>query len=135
MGRLIDADVLKIRLYHNKETVINDALVKCIDETPTAFDVEAVEKQIKELADHNGNAYLDSADVLEIVRKGGLIEKKLYRINLEGCDDETIFEMELTESEYQFLLKVAEKANETSTYGCMPRMYVNPYKEEGGENE
>ena len=49
MGRLIDTDVLKIRLYHNKETVINNALVKCIDETPTAFDVETVVAELEEI--------------------------------------------------------------------------------------
>lgn len=50
--------------------------------------------------------------------------KSLYEITLNGCDDDTLFVMELTEPEYQFLLRVSEKSNETSTYGCMPRLYV-----------
>ena len=50
--------------------------------------------------------------------------KSLCEITLNGCDDDTYFVMELTEQEYQFLLRVSEKANETSTYGCMPRLYV-----------
>ena len=50
--------------------------------------------------------------------------KILCGIILNGCDDDTFFDMELTENEYQFLLKVSEKANETSTYGCMPRLYI-----------
>ena len=50
--------------------------------------------------------------------------KKTYVITLEGCDDETVFKMDLTEGEAILLEKVAAKANETSTYGCMPRMYV-----------
>ena len=50
--------------------------------------------------------------------------KKTYVITLEGCDDETVFKMDLTEGEVILLKKVAAKANETSTYGCMPRMYV-----------
>ena len=50
--------------------------------------------------------------------------KKTYVITLEGCDDETVFKMDLTESETILLEKVAAKANGTSTYGCMPRMYV-----------
>ena len=50
--------------------------------------------------------------------------RKTYVITLEGCDDETVFKMDLTEGEVILLEKVAAKANETSTYGCMPRMYV-----------
>lgn len=52
------------------------------------------------------------------------MKKKTYIITLEGCDDETVFEMDLTEEEKILLENVATKANETSTYGCMPRMYV-----------
>ena len=33
--RLIDADRLKINLYHNKKVVLNDDLVKSIDDTET----------------------------------------------------------------------------------------------------
>ena len=50
--------------------------------------------------------------------------KKTYVITLEGCDDKTVFKMDLTEGEAILLEKVAAKANETSTYGRMPRMYV-----------
>ena len=56
--------------------------------------------------------------------------KKTYVITLEGCDDETVFKIELTEGEAILLEKVAAKANETSTYGCMPRMYVEEYEED-----
>ena len=52
------------------------------------------------------------------------MKKKTYIITLEGCDDETVFEMDLTEEEKILLQNVAAKANETSTYGYMPRMYV-----------
>ena len=55
--------------------------------------------------------------------------KKTYIITLEGCDDETVFKMDLTEGEAILLEKVAAKANETSTYGCMPRMYVEECEE------
>ena len=61
--------------------------------------------------------------------------KKKYSICLNGCDDDTVFEMELTENEYQLLSKVSEMANKTSTYGCMPRMYVEPYKQEEGAKD
>lgn len=56
--------------------------------------------------------------------------KKTYVITLEGCDDETAFKMDLTEREAILLENVAAKANETSTYGCMPRMYVEEYEED-----
>ena len=52
------------------------------------------------------------------------MKKKTYIIALEGCDDETVFEMDLTEEEKILLQNIAAKVNETSTYGCMPRMYV-----------
>lgn len=52
------------------------------------------------------------------------MKKKTYIITLEGCDDKTVFEMDLTEEETILLQNVATKANETSTYNCMPRMYV-----------
>jgi len=39
---------------------------------PTAYDVEQVKRELEELAAENGNCYLDSADVLEIVEGGGL---------------------------------------------------------------
>ena len=55
---------------------------------------------------------------------------KEYEITLNGCDDDTIFSMELTQQEYEFLLRVSELANKTSTYGCMPRLYV---EQKGGK--
>lgn len=67
--------------------------------------------------------------VQEVAKEYG--EKKLYSIDLEGCDDETTFEMELTTQEHLLLERVSKLANETSTYGCMPRMYVTeiaPYQ-------
>lgn len=54
-----------------------------------------------------------------------MVKKDRYTITLEGCDDATIFEMLLTDEEYNLLKKVSEKANETSEYGCMPRMYID----------
>ena len=50
--------------------------------------------------------------------------KKLYIIRLRGCDDETIFKMELDEKELQLVQEICKKSQETSTYGCMPEMFV-----------
>ena len=61
--------------------------------------------------------------------------KKTYIITLAGCDDETVFKMDLTEGEAILLEKVAAKANETSTYGCMPRMYVEECEEDEESEE
>lgn len=66
-------------------------------------------------------AYLSGTMVQE--KKTG--EKEVYEIQLKGCDDNTVFSMELTNDEYELLKKVSEKANETSTYTCMPRMYID----------
>lgn len=52
-------------------------------------------------------------------------KKKTHKICLEGCDDETEFEMECTDEELAFLLRVASKANNTSYYGCMPRLLID----------
>ena len=50
--------------------------------------------------------------------------RKKYEISLVGCDDETVFEMELTEEELNLLTRVSELSKETSEYRCMPKMYI-----------
>ena len=52
------------------------------------------------------------------------MEKQLYEISVHGCDDCTIFDMELTKEEFELIKKVAGKCTETSTSQCMPRMEV-----------
>ena len=56
-------------------------------------------------------------------------EFMVVEIILEGCDDSTVFEMDVTDAEYTFLKRVSDKANKTSTYDCEPRMYVREVKE------
>ena len=56
--------------------------------------------------------------------------KKKYEIILDGCDDSTKFEMELTNEEFELLEKVSAKSNEASKYCCMPRMYLYEVTEE-----
>lgn len=46
-------------------------------------------------------------------------------ISLDGCDDYTKFEMEVTEAELEFLKRIAAKSEEVSTYGCMPTLAVD----------
>ena len=53
------------------------------------------------------------------------MDRKVYVISLVGCDDETVFEVDLTEEEANLVTKIADKANETSTYQCMPGMFIH----------
>ena len=74
-----------------------------------------------------GECLISISDVKEIVNE--LAEeynkKQEHEILLNGCDDDTIFTMEMTNNEYEFLKRVAELANKTSTYSCMPRLFVD----------
>ncbi len=47
-----------------------------------------------------------------------------YEITVSGCDDSTTIIKELTEEQAKFLKEIADQITETSTYNCMPRMYV-----------
>ena len=47
-----------------------------------------------------------------------------YRINISGCDDETIWEEELSEQEAELLMRIASRSGQVSTYGCMPTLII-----------
>ena len=47
-----------------------------------------------------------------------------YKIINVGCDDTTEGVFELTENQYKFLNILFEKLNKNSSYGCMPKIYV-----------
>lgn len=49
---------------------------------------------------------------------------KRYKISIDGCDDSTVFEMELTEQEAELVKRICNRSSETSTYGCMPTMEI-----------
>lgn len=42
------------------------------------------------------------------------------RVNIIGCDDSTIFDIEVNSDELKFLEKICAKSKETSTYECQP---------------
>lgn len=67
--RLIDADKFngKVIASHAGSGVIK---LVAIDDVPTAYDPNKVVEQLEELANENGNVYLDCADVIEIVKSG-----------------------------------------------------------------
>lgn len=50
---------------------------------------------------------------------------KKYLIQNHGCDDSTEFEMELTDEEVKFLIKVFEENNKYAYYQCTPRLYIS----------
>ncbi len=54
---------------------------------------------------------------------------KVYRICVDGCDDSSILNMELTEEEARVVKLVAAKCTETSTYSCMPTMEIEEWEE------
>lgn len=49
---------------------------------------------------------------------------KRCSVNINGCDDSTRFNMEVTNEEYDFLLKLARLSRYTSTYGCEPTIEI-----------
>ena len=53
---------------------------------------------------------------------------KRYKVSVDGCDDSTVVEMELSELELDFLKRFVKLVNETSTYGCMPTIYLEEVK-------
>ena len=98
--RLIDADRLRINLYHNKKVVVNDDLVKCIDDTETAYDIGNVVKELEENASrytkkyvtpYGNNGYKDVKAIsihkaIEIVKQGGVSDDVCeWRL----CDEES----------------------------------------------
>lgn len=74
MGRLIDADALmeKKQEEHGYYDITDSEFEELVKTQPTAYSVEKVVAELEELANHNGNAYLDSADVIDIVKRGGI---------------------------------------------------------------
>ena len=54
----------------------------------------------------------------------------IYEITLKGCDDETIFTIELTEPEKILIDRISELSILTSDYQCMPKMYIKEASQE-----
>lgn len=49
-----------------------------------------------------------------------------YEIRLSGCDDATVFVMDLTGAEADAVRRVADRSREVSTFSCEPVMTVTP---------
>ena len=56
-----------------------------------------------------------------------------YKISIDGCDDSTIFDIELTPMQAKLIEKISKLSYDTSTYGCQPTLELtqppNPEKE------
>jgi hypothetical protein len=49
---------------------------------------------------------------------------KRYEISLNGCDDITRFNIELTEEEFNLINRIRDLSHEHSSYSCMPTMEI-----------
>lgn len=49
-----------------------------------------------------------------------------YQIRMSGCDDSTVFVMDLTDAEAALLGRVAARAFQASAFECQPRMTISP---------
>lgn len=59
-----------------------------------------------------------------------------YLISLNGCDDTTYCELELTDKELEFLIKISKEINKYSTYRCEPSISIyKDYKNLDGKRD
>ena len=60
---------------------------------------------------------------------------KEYVINIIGCDDCTVFKMELTDEELNGVKRLCNLSKETSEYVCMPVIEIEEYDENDLDNK
>lgn len=48
------------------------------------------------------------------------IELHRIQVTISGCDDQTLFEVELTDTEYKGIRGLAALSRRNSEYGCQP---------------
>lgn len=59
-----------------------------------------------------------------------------YLITLNGCDDTTECELELTDEELKFLIKISKEINKYSGYQCQPTISIyKDYKNLDGKRD
>lgn len=63
------------------------------------------------------------------------MNKDLYCITLIGCDDETEFEMELTQEEAKLVKHLFTATIEKSSYNYIPTLVITKIKEENINEE
>jgi len=52
------------------------------------------------------------------------INKKIYRVELVGCHDATVLNVELNEKEYEFLVKISRLVEKEAKFSCMPTLNI-----------
>ena len=57
------------------------------------------------------------------------MKKKEYTISVHGCDDSSIFNMKLSDEEFDVVDRLCKECTNTSTYSCMPVMQIEEIKE------
>ena len=58
-----------------------------------------------------------------------------YLISLRGCHDTTYMLMDLEQEEVKTLEKVEKLSIQTSSYGCMPTLYIDKFNKEEHDYE
>ena len=59
-----------------------------------------------------------------------------YLITLNGCDDTTYCELELSDKELEFLIRISKEINKWSSYGCQPTISIyKDYKNLDGKRD
>lgn len=59
-----------------------------------------------------------------------------YLITLNGCDDTTYCELELSDKELEFLIRISKEINKYSTYGCQPTISIyKDYQNRDGKRD
>ena len=99
--RLIDADRLKINLYHNKKVVLNDDLVKCVDDTKTAYSVDKVVEELKELKSIYFLAIANTGDEksdFAYENVGNALDKAIEIVKQGGVETDYVCEWKLTDA-------------------------------------
>ena len=59
----------------------------------------------------------------------------MYKISLDGCDDSTHMEMELTDEQAEFVRQLCKLSEENSSFSCMPTMGIKQIAVEERESE
>ena len=54
------------------------------------------------------------------------MNKKVYKITLQGCDDYTEFIMNLSSEESDVIYRLSSLSKMYSTYGCQPVLNIEP---------
>ena len=55
--------------------------------------------------------------------------KKIYVLKIRGCDDKTVFTVELTDEERDLMINICKMSHLASDYGCQPDIDIYNYND------